>query len=90
MKDYILIEPMIAPSIIVYLRLLEALEKVFRGFKIDYYTFRIEPHRIKYLAFLDKVKKDFAVEDLGERGGFFYFRRWLNEDLYEARHRAAG
>ena len=72
----VLIEPMIAPNVIVFMRLAETLEKILKQAGVTSFYFRLEPHRVQYEKVLKKAGKDF-VETLGYDSGFHWFKRTI-------------
>ena len=75
--DTVMVEPILANSIFVYIRLIEHIESVLRKAGVSFYYFRVEPHRIKHEAMLKKHGNGF-VTDLGYHDGYQWFRRGIN------------
>ena len=75
--DTVMVEPILANSIFVYIRLIEHIESVLRKAGVSFYYFRVEPHRIKHEAMLKKHGNGF-VTDLGWHDGYQWFRRGIN------------
>ena len=74
----VLLEPIIAPNLIVYMRLVETIEKVMKSAGVSSYYFRLEPHRVQHEKILKKAGEDF-VTDLGHEGGFRWFRQSIQK-----------
>jgi len=72
-KQGIIIEPMIAPTGIVWLRLVEAMERMLAAAGVRSYYFRLEPHRVKYQKML--LKHNYLAEEVGYQDGFYWFKR---------------
>jgi len=72
--DTVMVEPILAKSIYVYIRLIEHIERVLKQAGVSFYYFRVEPHRIKHEAMLKKHGNGF-VTDLGYHDGYQWFRR---------------
>jgi len=81
-KDNVVVEPVIAKSIFVYIRLIENLERVLKRAGVGFYYFRLEPQRVKHERLLRKGGEAF-VTDLGYHDGYFWFRRSIGENLRE-------
>jgi len=75
--DTVMVEPILAKSIFVYIRLIEHIERVLKSAGVEFYYFRVEPHRIKHEAMLKKHGNGF-VTDLGYHDGYQWFRRGIN------------
>ena len=76
-SDMVMVEPILAKSIYVYIRLIEHIERVLKQAGVSFYYFRVEPHRIKHEAMLKKHGNGF-VTDLGYHDGYQWFRRGIN------------
>ena len=81
-KDNVVVEPVLAPNIFVYIRLIENLERVLKQAGVGFYYFRLEPQRVKHERLLRKGGEAF-VKDLGYHDGYLWFRRSIGENLHE-------
>jgi len=75
--DTVMVEPILAKSIFIYIRLIEHIERVLKQAGVSFYYFRVEPHRIKHEAMLKKHGNG-CVTDLGYHDGYQWFRRGIN------------
>jgi len=71
----IIIEPMISPNAVVYLRLWHALEAILERSGVKRYFFRIEPHRIVYEKALKRREQRGWVQHRGYHGGYDWYER---------------
>jgi len=76
--DRILVEPIFAPNIYVYIRLIEAMENVLAAAGVKWFDFRVDATR--YEKYTGLLKKSNAVVDLGvdDEGKFRWFRRTIH------------
>lgn len=70
-----IVEPIVAPSVFVYVRLIEAMENVLRAFKIPFFVFKV-PHELdKYNTFLQKVSNEIVFKYAEDDDYSWYLRR---------------